>query len=223
MTLRILVLFALMIPATLYGGETPLPAGEAEEFIRAVGETAAGADVRRGAFREERTSPQLAAPVVSSGVVYFSKDGRFRKETQTPLPATVVMDGETLWMHYPEWNEVEIYTREGAPRVFDPIDALVSSLAPQRWRDSFQTTVFRTDDGHRVALQPRRSLRRHLSQIDLLFDSNNQPTRVVVRSPDETVVQLELSGFRALDDSRDIFDFEIPPGATTSRPLESSP
>ncbi|MEK9803247.1 MAG: outer-membrane lipoprotein carrier protein LolA, partial [Curvibacter sp.] len=64
----------------------------------------------RAEFSQVVTSPpregQAARTRHSSGTFEFQRPGRFRFVYGKPLPQTIVADGQTLWLHDPDLNQV---------------------------------------------------------------------------------------------------------------------
>ena len=64
----------------------------------------------RADFTQVVTSPpregQTARTRNSSGTFEFQRPGRFRFVYGKPLPQTIVADGQTLWLHDPDLNQV---------------------------------------------------------------------------------------------------------------------
>ncbi len=64
----------------------------------------------RADFTQVVTSPpregQTARTRNSSGTFEFQRPGRFRFVYDKPLPQTIVADGQTLWLHDPDLNQV---------------------------------------------------------------------------------------------------------------------
>lgn len=64
----------------------------------------------RAEFSQVVTSPpregQTARTRNSSGSFEFQRPGRFRFVYGKPLPQTIVADGQTLWLHDPDLNQV---------------------------------------------------------------------------------------------------------------------
>lgn len=64
----------------------------------------------RAEFTQVVTSPpregQTARTRNSSGTFEFQRPGRFRFVYGKPLPQTIVADGQTLWLHDPDLNQV---------------------------------------------------------------------------------------------------------------------
>lgn len=101
--------------------------GLLEDFLRS---TQSG----RAQFTQTVTAPprdgQAVRPRVSSGTFEFQRPQRFRFSYLKPFPQSMVADGQTLWMHDPDLNQVTAHklsqVLQGTPA------ALVASAADLR-------------------------------------------------------------------------------------------
>lgn len=96
---KLLALFFVAVGATAQADGL----GALELFLK----TAASG---RAEFTQVVTSPpregQVARTRNSSGTFEFQRPGRFRFVYGKPLPQTIVADGQTLWLHDPDLNQV---------------------------------------------------------------------------------------------------------------------
>lgn len=85
----------------------------------------------RADFTQVVTSPpregQMARTRNSSGSFEFQRPGRFRFVYGKPLPQTIVADGQTLWLHDPDLNQVT--ARPQASALGSTPAALIASAA----------------------------------------------------------------------------------------------
>jgi outer membrane lipoprotein carrier protein len=67
-------------------------------------------DVKAGqsAFTQTVTSPDGAKQKVSSGSFSFARPNRFRFEYAKPYAQTIVSDGQRVWFHDPDLNQVTV-------------------------------------------------------------------------------------------------------------------
>ena len=74
------------------------------------GERAFVRDVKTGRsdFTQTVTSPDGARKKVSSGRFEFSRPNRFRFTYLKPYPQTIVADGQKVWFHDPDLNQVTV-------------------------------------------------------------------------------------------------------------------
>jgi len=90
----------------------------------------------------------------SRGHLALSTAGRFRWEYEEPFPQEIVADGERIWIHDPDLEQVQI-RRQDEPGQINPLAALMD---PEERARQF---ILR-EDGERdgldwIALEPRRS------------------------------------------------------------------
>ncbi len=106
-------------------------------------------------FTEQRTSHLLNKPVTSEGTVYFSVPDKFRREVRTPSPSTTVSNGHTMWIYYPAFNEVELYTL-GQRSFFDEsLAALTAGLNFEHIDEYYNFTASREPTGYSLELTPK--------------------------------------------------------------------
>jgi outer membrane lipoprotein-sorting protein len=172
------------------------------------------------AFTEERTSHLLNKPVVSEGSVYFSVPDKFRREVRTPSPSTTVSDGHTMWIYYPTFNEVEIYTL-GLRSFFDEsLAALTAGLNFERIDEYYNFRAYRDAGGYQLDLIPKKpSLRRVVEQIILTLNGDFLPVRTEITLPKGDRLSTEYHNARRHALTASLFEFSAPAGAHISRPL----
>lgn len=77
-----------------------------------------GAQAGRAEFTQVVTSParegQAERTRQSSGVFEFQRPGRFKFSYRKPFEQTIVADGQTLWLHDPDLNQVTQRTQAQA-------------------------------------------------------------------------------------------------------------
>lgn len=85
----------------------------------------------RANFTQVVTSPPRAGEAArnktSSGTFEFQRPNRFRFEYQKPFPQSLVADGQTLWMHDPDLNQVTARPQE---QVLGSTPAAIIAAAP---------------------------------------------------------------------------------------------
>lgn len=80
-------------------------AADAVDALKAFTETARSG---RASFTQTVTSPDGARKRTSSGRFEFARPNRFRFEYLKPYPQTLVADGQKIWMHDPDLNQVTV-------------------------------------------------------------------------------------------------------------------
>ncbi len=86
---------ALCAPSTSWAG----PVETLREFVQSVRSG-------QGRFTQTVTSPDGKRRKVSQGVFEFQRPNRFRFVYAKPFEQTIVADGQKVWMHDPELNQV---------------------------------------------------------------------------------------------------------------------
>ena len=76
----------------------------------------------RAEFVQTVTSPDGARKKVSSGRFEFARPNRFRFTYLKPYPQTIVADGQKLWFHDPDLNQVTVR------KLGDALDATPAAL-----------------------------------------------------------------------------------------------
>ncbi len=102
--LRQLLLLLIAI-STLQSQE--LPPKEVEALLARLAESRGGSGMQAN-FREERRLALMEKPVIETGTVSFLPPDMFRREVNGG--SLTVCNGDTLWIFYPQFREVEKYT-----------------------------------------------------------------------------------------------------------------
>ena len=171
-------------------------------------------------FTEQRTSHLLNKPVTSDGVVYFSVPDKFRREVRTPNPSTTISDGHTMWIFYPSFDQVEIYSLTQHSLLSDSLAALTAFLNFEHIDEYYTLRAYREAIGYQLVLTPKKpSSRRMVEKITLDLDSNLIPVRTDILSPkgDEITTDYHNAHRPSLPDST--FEFTPPADAHITRPM----
>jgi outer membrane lipoprotein-sorting protein len=89
---------ALLLAILLVSGPDRSRAGEADPRFETVMAHFAASRGVVAHFREEKTLPLLAQPLVSDGVLYYAPPGRMVRFTSAPEPTSLLLDGDRLRM-----------------------------------------------------------------------------------------------------------------------------
>lgn len=97
--------FRLVAAATVLAAASASAFADAAESLRAFVK-----DVKNGqsAFTQTVTSPDGAKKKVSSGSFSFARPNRFRFDYAKPYAQTIVSDGQKVWFHDPDLNQVTV-------------------------------------------------------------------------------------------------------------------
>jgi len=171
-------------------------------------------------FTEERTSHLLNKPVISEGSVYFSVPDKFRREVRTPSASTTVSDGHTMWIYYPTFNEVEIYSLTQRGFLTESLDALTAFLNFEHIDEYYNLRAYREPAGYRLDLTPKKpASRRMVEQISLDLNNDLMPVRTEISSPKGDHLSTEYHDARRPSLAASIFEFSPPPDAHITRPM----
>jgi outer membrane lipoprotein carrier protein len=117
-------LFATFVLTTLAAAANAGPIESLENFIRS-------ARTGRAEFTQVITAPpregQAARTRTSSGTFEFQRPNRFRFEYRKPFEQTIVADGQTLWLHDKDLNQV---TQRKQAKVLGTTPAALIAASP---------------------------------------------------------------------------------------------
>lgn len=214
---RLIALF-LLVAAVTTGHARTLDDAETTDLLARISErrTALGAmEVR---FTERRESPLLREPSVSRGTLALHPDGRFRRTVDGQ--SVMVNDGSTLWVHYPEFNEVEKYSLEARGPAGELVGVLTDGMRLSDVTRRFRVSATEIDGGYELTLIPRSArLRRHVRELRVRINRDLQPVALAWAGGDSETTQVNLTGERSIPADSDLFQFSPPPDARVSTPL----
>jgi outer membrane lipoprotein carrier protein len=96
----------------------------------------------RATFTQIVASPDGAKKKTSSGIFEFSRPNRFRFDYQKPYPQLIVGDGEKVWLHDPDLQQVTVRAMDKA------LGATPAALlAGQGLDKDFETKALPASDG----------------------------------------------------------------------------
>ncbi len=171
-------------------------------------------------FTEQRTSHLLNKPVVSEGSVAFSVPDKFRREVRTPSPSTTVSDGHTMWIFYPTFNEVEVYSLEQKSYLSESLAALTAFLNFEHIDEYYSLRAYREGTGYRLDLTPKKpSSRRMVEKITLDLDANMIPVRTEIASPKGDEITTDYHNARRPELPESTFEFTPPADAHITHPM----
>ena len=223
---RCAIAMALFCAAALC---SPQPVRAADQELDPVARAALLAQLRdaqmkapnfQATFTEERTSHLLNKPVTSDGAVYFSVPDKFRYEVKTPSPSTMVSDGHTMWIYYPAFNEVELYTL-GQRSFFDEaVAALTAGLNFQHIDEYYNFRAYKEPSGYQLALTPKKpALRKVVDELVLFLNSDLLPIRTEIAQPKGDHLSTVYHNPHRNPHSPALFEFTPPQDAHITRPL----
>ncbi len=191
-----------------------------EAFDRAI----AGVTDLRANFRQEKHTPLLRRPMVSTGTVLVRGE-RARWDTREPRPSTMTLAAGEIRIYYPDARVVEIYQAQGEMRevAASPLPRLKDLRERFEIREIPAIEVDGGADADMFAarLEPRNDgLREHIDFIRVLIDPATPCIRILeIVDPDGERTRVELTDVRV---STGIKDEELaltpPKGVREIRP-----
>ena len=189
-----------------------------ERFVR---DTRSG----RASFTQVVTAPardgQLAKSKTSSGIFEFSRPNRFRFFYQKPFEQTIVADGQTLWLHDVDLNQV---TARKLSQVMGGTPAALIAAAPNLQALQADFTLRATPD--KDALQWVQATPKtrdgQLQSISIGFRNAGKTSELAVLEIVDSFGQRSVMRFAGFETNPAFnaahFDFKPPPGADVIRP-----
>ncbi len=167
-------------------------------------------------FIEKKTLPMWKEPVVESGKIAFEPPDKFLRETKN----LTLSDGKTLWMYYPEFQQVEKYPLSGNGGPAQLFSALGQVLQFHRVAEIFKVSAVRLEGGYRLILIPRSGpLRRMLQSMTIELDSSLKLRSSLMIGKEGDRIETTYSGEKILPAGAINFSFTPPASATVVAPL----
>jgi len=202
----------MMLPASGLG--QLLNDSETDALVAKLAASRAGRMVQAD-FVETKILPMWKEPVVESGTIAFEPPDHFLRKTKN----LIVSDGKTLWMYYPEFQQVEKYPLEGhgPGQLFA---ALGQAFRFENLGSLFRISATRLDDGFRLDLTPRSGpMRRMLRSLVLDLDSSLRLRSSTMSGKDGDRIETRYSNEKLLPPGSVDFSFNPPASATVVAPL----
>lgn len=206
------LLLLMMLPASGLG--QLLNDSETAALVAKLAASRAGRMVQAD-FVETKILPMWKEPVVESGTIAFEPPDHFLRKTKN----LIVSDGKTLWMYYPEFQQVEKYPLEGhgPGQLFA---ALGQAFRFENLGSLFRISATRLDDGFRLDLTPRSGpMRRMLRSLVLDLDSSLRLRSSTMSGKDGDRIETRYSNEKLLPPGSVDFSFKPPASATVVAPL----
>ncbi len=212
------LLFCTLISA-FARDEGDLSPAATKSLMEELEQSRAKAGARRIQFRELRTSPLLVSPVEQQGELFFAAPHFLRREVRRPAPASIISNGSTLWMVYPDFQEVEIYDLSRNPVLSGSLLTLSEVLQGRRLDKSFAIRAKTTASEILLDLTPRGTARRQIRSARIGLRPDLSAAWIEMTFPDGSQTRLELHDETPFQPPAGFFDFATPPGYRESRPL----
>lgn len=165
-----------------------------------------------GSF-EQRTEQDGSRTQEARGTMVVARPNRFRWETTEPFQQLVVSDGEKVWVHDPDLDQVVIRPLD---KEISKTPALLFGGEPEKIGESFRVERSEKDKRTVYRLRPRGE-EPLFSRLEVTFDGRKPESMRLRDSLDQrTVIEFgELKLNSSPDD--DTFEFEPPEGADVIR------
>ena len=189
-----------------------------ERFVR---DTRSG----RASFTQVVTAPardgQLAKSKTSSGIFEFSRPNRFRFFYQKPFEQSIVADGQTLWLHDVDLNQV---TARKLSQVMGGTPAALIAAAPnlQALQADFTLRAMPDKDALQWVQATPKTRDGQLQSISIGFRNSGKTSELAVLEIIDSFGQRSVMRFAGFEANPAFnaahFDFKPPPGADVIRP-----
>lgn len=171
-------------------------------------------------FVERREGPGLSRPLEVEGILHVLPPERFQREVRRPSPSLTTSDGTTLWIHYPAFEETEIYDLTGQGRLDDLLRALTAGLTLSGLENDFEIQATAVNDGFQLNLRPLRAgMRRQIVLVRITLSPELDPVSIEVEARDGSRTVTELQNLRSLELDLSQFSFSPPEGGSISYPM----
>ena len=190
---------------------------EVEALLARLVESRSGSGME-AKFREVRRLALMEKPVIETGTVSFLPPDMFRREVNGG--SLTVCNGDTLWIFYPQFREVEKYTLSSNRALRDSISAMTSGFGLQNLGDNYKVQASQTADGYRIKLLPKTSsLRKAVTELQVDISDQLYARRVEIFGAEGDRTTITFSDERKVKLSPEDFRFQPPAGVRVSEPM----
>ncbi len=203
-----------------------LPAGaQVPDGVQLLGEFLRGTQSGRARFTQTVTAPpregQASRPRTSSGTFEFARPQRFRFHYTQPFEQVLVADGQTLWLHDLDLNQVTArklsQVLQGTPA------AVIASAADLRaLQADFQLSALPTEGGLQWVQATPRAQDGQLQSLRVGLRNGPRGAELVALDMLDSLGQRSLMNFSQFEPNAAIpastFQFKPPAGADVIRP-----
>jgi outer membrane lipoprotein carrier protein len=211
----------LMTVAALTGW----PARAQSDGLQLLGQFLQSVRSGRAQFTQVVTSvPKAGQPPrqrTSSGTLEFQRPGRFRFSYKKPFEQTLLADGQTLWLHDPDLQQV---TARAQAQVLGstPLALIISATDLAGLQKDFQLQPEAARDGLQwVRATPKRA-EGQVQQVLAGFRASDRGAELVVLEVLDTLGQCSVLTFSQFEINpaikADAFQFHVPTGTDVIRP-----
>lgn len=179
----------------------------------------------RAQFTQSVTPParegQQVRTRISSGTFEFVRPNRFRFDYTKPFVQTLVADGQTLWFHDHELNQVTA-RKLGATLQGTPVALIASASDLRALQVDFELTVQAPADGLQWVLAQPRSREGQLQSLRIGLRMGSVGVELAALDILDALGQRSLMQFSRFEPQAVIaaqrFQFALPPGVDLIRP-----
>ena len=210
------LLLLLIAVSTVQSQE--LSGKELDALLGRLAESRGGSGMQAN-FREERRLALMQKPVVESGTISFFPPDMFRREVNGG--SLTVCNGDTLWIFYPQFREVEKYSLSSNRPLRESISAMTSGFGLQDLAKSYKVHAWRAADGYKITLNPKASsLRKAVTEIQVDISDQLYARRLEIAGTEGDRSIITFSGERKANLSPKDFHFQPPEGVRVSEPMK---
>ena len=202
-----------------------LPVRAQSDGLQLLGQFLQSVRSGRAQFTQVVTSvPKAGQPPrqrTSSGTLEFQRPGRFRFSYKKPFEQTLVADGQTLWLHDPDLQQV---TARAQAQVLGstPLALIISATDLAGLQKDFQLQPEAARDGLQwVRATPKRA-EGQMQQVLAGFRASDRGAELVVLEVLDTLGQRSVLTFSQFEINpaikADAFQFHVPTGTDVIRP-----
>ena len=192
----------------------PLSEPETSALVARIAASRSGRTVQAD-FVETKTLPLWKNPIIESGTMAFEPPDRFLRKSNN----LILCDGETLWMYYPEFQQVERYplSSRGPGEIFA---ALGQALRFEDLQKVFRVSAEALPDGFRITLTPGSGrLRQMIERLTLELDASLRLRSSSLSTRRGDRIETHYSNEKLLAPGSVDFTFQPPASATVVAPL----
>ncbi len=202
-----------------------LSLAQAVDALQLLGQFVRTVQTGRAQFTQSVTAParegQTARTRTSSGTFEFARPNRFRFSYTKPYVQTLVADGQLLWLHDPDLNQVTVRKLSGVLQG-TPAAVIASATDLRSLQADFELTAQAPADGLQWVLATPRSREGQLQSLRIGLRASAAGVELVTLDILDALGQRSLMQFSRFEAQVVIapaqFQFTPPPGAELIRP-----
>jgi len=178
-------------------------------------------------FILEKKMSLLASPVRAEGVLYITKPDKIYWGVKEPIASTLIVNGNTLWMHYPSLRQVDKVDISGKQKMVMRYVGMNEEGAVIKENYRIRLLDNPEEKGIFVLeLLPKNvRMSKRIAKIKAWVDSQTWfLSRLDLWEPNGDYSSVKLRGVKLNAPIQDsIYQFKPPPGTVVNEPLKSAP